>query len=115
MAGIIAIQAMKNPPCGRSSSPGRWPGNVRELRNVLERAMIISEGRSLMVVLPEAASSSAALPSSLEDVERQHIRDVLARTHWRIRGKGGAAKILGLEPTTLYSRMKKLGLSRPGR
>jgi DNA-binding NtrC family response regulator len=92
-----------------------WPGNVRELRNVLERAMIVSDGRSLAVELPETdpAAAEAGL-STLEDVERRHIRDVLERTRWRISGKGGAAEVLGLIPTTLHSRMKKLGITRPG-
>jgi PAS domain S-box-containing protein len=89
-----------------------WPGNVRELRNVIERAMIVSGGSSLSVELPE--SGSAPRPNAtLEEVERRHILAVLERTHWRIRGKGGAAEILGLLPTTLHSRMKKLGLVRP--
>jgi formate hydrogenlyase transcriptional activator len=92
-----------------------WPGNVRELRNVIERAMIVSEGRSLRIDLPQGSSSSASQPSTLEAVERQHILAVLAHTHWRISGKGGAAEVLALVPTTLHSRMKKLGISRPDR
>lgn len=92
-----------------------WPGNVRELRNVIERAMIVSDGRVLSISLPEAASTSADDLSSLEDVERRHILHVLERTHWRIRGQGGAAEILGLPPTTLQSRLTKLGISRPAR
>ncbi len=90
-----------------------WPGNVRELRNIIERAMIVSEGRSLSVVIPDAEGSLSSAASTLADVERRHICDVLERVHWRISGKGGAAEILGLAPTTLHSRMKKLGLARP--
>jgi transcriptional regulator with GAF, ATPase, and Fis domain len=52
--------------------------------------------------------------SKLDDVQREHIRGVLERVHWRIRGAGGAAERLGLRPTTLESRMSKLGLARPG-
>lgn len=89
-----------------------WPGNVRELRNVIERAMIVNEGPSLVIPLPEGQKGTAALPSTLEDVERAHILEVLERTNWRIRGKGGAAELLGLVPTTLHSRLKKLGISR---
>jgi transcriptional regulator of acetoin/glycerol metabolism len=90
-----------------------WPGNVRELRNVIERAMIVSEGCSLRIELPESGPSVSPSSATLEDVERQHILDVLERTRWKISGKGGAAEILGLVPTTLQSRLKKLGLSRP--
>lgn len=91
----------------------RWPGNIRELRNVIERAMIVSEGRSLSVDLPEPGQVRGARPLTLEEVECRHILDVLGLAGWRISGKGGAADILGLVPTTLHSRMKKLGISRP--
>ena len=90
-----------------------WPGNVRELRNLIERAMIVSDGRSLTIDLPAGGPGPTSVPVTLEEVERKHIREVLERVHWRISGKGGAAGILGLRPTTLHSRMKKLGVSRP--
>ena len=90
-----------------------WPGNVRELRNQIERAMIMCEGRSLKIELPAVDSNPQSLPLTMEEVERKHICDVLERVHWRIRGKQGAAEILGVIPTTLHSRMKKLGISRP--
>jgi transcriptional regulator with GAF, ATPase, and Fis domain len=90
-----------------------WPGNVRELRNQVERGMIVSDGHSLTIDLPGGAPGPASIPVTLEEVERKHIRDVLERVQWRISGKGGAAEILGLLPTTLHSRMKKLGISRP--
>jgi len=89
-----------------------WPGNVRELRNQIERAMIVSDGRSLTIDLPAGAPGPTSVPVTLEDVERKHILDVLDGVHWRISGEGGAAEILGLRPTTLHSRMKKLGISR---
>jgi transcriptional regulator with GAF, ATPase, and Fis domain len=89
-----------------------WPGNVRELHNLIERSMIVSDSRSLTVELPVAASGPAPPPVTLEEVERKHIRDVLESVHWRISGENGAAEILGLRPTTLHSRMKKLGISR---
>ena len=89
-----------------------WPGNVRELRNLIERAMIVSDGRSLTIDLPAGVQGSTSIPVTLEEVERKHIRDVLERVHWRISGKQGAAEILGLRPTTLHSRMKRLGISR---
>ena len=90
-----------------------WSGNVRELRNLVERAMIGCDGRSLAVELPAGARGPTQIPVTLEEVERKHICDVLERVHWRISGKQGAAEILGLRPTTLNSRMKKLGISRP--
>jgi formate hydrogenlyase transcriptional activator len=90
-----------------------WPGNVRELRNQIERAMIVCEGRSLKIELPAVDSNPQSLPLTMEEVERKHICDVLERVHWRIRGKQGAAEILGVIPTTLHSRMKKLGIFRP--
>ena len=92
-----------------------WPGNVRELRNLVERAMILSAGATLTVEVPAAAPSAAvALPMTIEDLERRHINAVLEKTGWRIRGANGAAQILGLKPTTLNSRMKKLGIRRGG-
>ena len=91
-----------------------WPGNIRELRNVIERAMIITSGAFLEVVMPKSGMlQKAAAGGTLADVEREHILAVLSGTRWRITGKGGAAELLGLERTTLYSKMKKLGISRP--
>ncbi len=90
-----------------------WPGNVRELRNVIERAMIVSSGKALVVQLPKLASSEAEDTPSLEDTERRHLVTVLGRTGWRVGGKGGAAEILGLNRSTLVSKMKKLGIRRP--
>jgi len=89
-----------------------WPGNVRELRNVIERAMILTRGSTLQIKLgnpalrPQAASTSG----TLEEAERDHILRVLERCGWRIRGANAAAEQLGVKPTTLESRIKKLGL-----
>jgi transcriptional regulator with GAF, ATPase, and Fis domain len=90
-----------------------WPGNVRELRNVVERAMISASGPRLTIPLPAGSAAAARRSSRLVDVEREHIRTVLQRTGWRVRGSGGAAGTLGLKPTTLETRMAKLGLRRP--
>jgi formate hydrogenlyase transcriptional activator len=92
-----------------------WPGNIRELRNLIERAMITCVPPTLRITLPLLPQESRApLPgTSLKDVERAHILDVLGRTGWRIRGAHGAAAILGVPPTTLEHRMKRLGISRP--
>jgi PAS domain S-box-containing protein len=115
-----------------------WPGNIRELENVLERAVILATGATLEVapdLLPASAKTrsieeqaqpaAAKAPSAvaqqapgqplscLEDVERDHIVAVLRHTNWVITGPRGAATILGLNPSTLRSRIKKLGISRP--
>jgi formate hydrogenlyase transcriptional activator len=92
----------------------RWPGNVRELRNVIERAMILATDSTLRVTLPEVRDEreSAATPGTLQDSERRHIAATLAQCGWRIRGESGAAARLGLKPSTLESRMRKLGISR---
>ena len=90
-----------------------WPGNIRELRNVVERAMIVTNSRRLSIPPPESPSP-VPQPSSpkLADVEREHILAVLKSSAWRIRGSGGAANRLGMKPTTLETRMAKLGLKR---
>jgi PAS domain S-box-containing protein len=109
-----------------------WPGNVRELENVIERAVILSRGIELKVapgILPETEAvapkiepssrplqeqqlSEVPSPQSIEQVERSHILEVLIRTNWRIEGTKGAAALLNLNPSTLRSRMKKLGVQR---
>jgi formate hydrogenlyase transcriptional activator len=90
-----------------------WPGNVRELRNIIEHAMIVSDGKSLNLRVPAIASTEPVTSQVLEDVERGHILSVLEKAGWRVTGPGGAAERLGLKRTTLQSRMKKLGIKRP--
>lgn len=101
-----------------------WPGNIRELRNVIERAMIVSQGPALRVELPtlpaavldgfaRVANGDASTDAlTLDEAQRKHIRAILQKTGWRVSGKNGAATILGLKPTTLESRMAKLGIFR---
>ena len=92
-----------------------WPGNIRELEHVIERAVILSEGSKLEPIdwLSSAHSKAGEGKTlTLEEMERQHIVDVLNHTNWRVSGEKGAAKILGLNPTTLEARMKKLGIER---
>ena len=89
-----------------------WPGNVRELRNIIERATILSSGPALHVELPAPLDQTVSTGMTLEAVERQHITAVLEEVRWRIRGEGGAAQRLGLNPSTLESRMQKLGIKR---
>jgi formate hydrogenlyase transcriptional activator len=90
-----------------------WPGNVRELQNVVERAMIVARGTRLSIPLPAVSASAEKCSAKLVDVQKAHIRSVLESAGWRIRGSGGAADRLGLRPTTLETRMAKLGLTRP--
>ncbi|NLW80345.1 MAG: sigma 54-interacting transcriptional regulator [Desulfovibrionales bacterium] len=87
-----------------------WPGNVRELRNVIEHSLIVSSGETLQ--LQRLASSHLTIERgrSLEDVERQYILSVLKSTRNRIKGPRGAAEVLQMKPSTLYSRMRKLGI-----
>jgi transcriptional regulator of acetoin/glycerol metabolism len=89
-----------------------WPGNARELRNVVEHAMIVSNGKTLQVGVPQKLPPEIPGNLRLEDAERRHILSVLQKSGWRISGKGGAAEILGLKRTTLQSKMKKLGIRR---
>ena len=96
-----------------------WPGNIRELRNVLERAIILSRGTTLTLDDQaterrqiSAADAGAGGVETLEDIERQHILRVLELCAWRVRGPRNAAQQLGLNASTLYSRMKKLGIRR---
>jgi len=94
-----------------------WPGNVRELENVIERALILSPGDTLLVDDRTFASPGKARAESgifrLEDVERAHILKVLGECGWRIAGRGNAAESLGMNRSTLRSRMEKLGIERP--
>jgi transcriptional regulator with GAF, ATPase, and Fis domain len=90
-----------------------WPGNVRELRNVIERSMILTKGTSLHVEIPQAAESAPRQSMGLEEFEKNHIIDILSTTGWKVRGKNGAAEILRLKPSTLESKMQKLGIKRP--
>ena len=89
-----------------------WPGNVRELRNVIERAVILANGRQLVVWPPRVERPLPQAAMTLWTLEGEHIRAVLERSNWRIRGAGGAAERLGLKPTTLESRMARLGIRR---
>ena len=99
-----------------------WPGNIRELGNVIERAMLLNSG-PVLEIEPEVLDNKVASPApvaslpntsmTLAEVESRHIRAVLDETGWRIDGPKGAAKILGLHPNTLRSRMGRLGIRRP--
>ncbi|MBT8077056.1 MAG: sigma 54-interacting transcriptional regulator [Gammaproteobacteria bacterium] len=100
-----------------------WPGNVRELESVVQRAIIYTHGRVVNLVEPLQTSQGLRTPEEsmvapgetvdLRKVEREHIRGVLQQSHWVIGGSTGAAARLGLPPSTLRSKMKKLGIERP--
>jgi len=97
-----------------------WPGNVRELENFLARAVVLSGGEVLDAPLDLVAGHGAtetsppqSPPQSLEDAERRHIQGVLATTSWAVEGPKGAAGILKMNPSTLRSLMKRLGIRRP--
>lgn len=94
-----------------------WPGNIRELHNVVERAVILARDHVLRLHEPldrEMAQSTPRMQtrSTLEEVERQHIVHTLKGVDWKVSGDGGAAEILGLNPSTLRARMRKLGIKR---
>jgi formate hydrogenlyase transcriptional activator len=93
-----------------------WPGNVRELQNFVERAVILSPGKMLHAPLESLSwfeELDSATPTTLDEAEYGHIRKTLKETGWVIGGPKGAAERLGLKRTTLVSKMRKLGLSRP--
>jgi len=106
-----------------------WPGNVRELQNVIERAAVVSQGSRLRLPeewqypltqenpasyalsqQPSESQDQGRTAATLEELEREHILRVLSDTQWKVEGLNGAATILGLQPNTLRSRMKKLGI-----
>jgi transcriptional regulator with GAF, ATPase, and Fis domain len=89
-----------------------WPGNIRQLRNVIERGVILSSGETLTVPDFTEPSGVVGTPTSLAEVEREHILKTLGEANWRVKGPYGAAKRLRLNPSTLYSRMAKLGIHR---
>jgi transcriptional regulator with GAF, ATPase, and Fis domain len=94
-----------------------WPGNIRELENLIERALILTSSTTLEYGswIPAARSISGngkAGLQKMDEVEKEHIINVLEKTNWKVSGEKGAAKILGLNATTLEARMKKLGVER---
>ena len=96
-----------------------WPGNIRELEHIIERSVILSEDDTLIIPTFEpyyppiqAEDESQTELLSLAEIERKHIINVLNHVKWRVRGEQGAAKVLGLKPSTLEFRMKKLGINR---
>jgi PAS domain S-box-containing protein len=97
-----------------------WPGNIRELQNVIERAMINSSDHTLKLdgwsLLPKDTTREIEFTDrTLHEVERDHIVQTLQRSDWIIEGRHGAARRLGLNPSTLRGRMRKYGIHRPGR
>jgi formate hydrogenlyase transcriptional activator len=93
-----------------------WPGNIRELQNAVERAVVLASGPVLHIddsMVRSNGSAEGSIVDTLENVERNHILRALGETKWVIHGKKGAASVLGINPSTLRSRMEKLGITRP--
>ncbi|MEJ2006210.1 MAG: sigma-54 dependent transcriptional regulator [Cyclobacteriaceae bacterium] len=101
-----------------------WPGNVRELQNIIERALIVSSGEKIdwEQMLPrnkqkrkpeESQTESILTNDQLEELEKENLLRALRKTKWKVSGKNGAAELLGIPPTTLASKIKAFGLSRP--
>ncbi|HKI49263.1 MAG TPA: sigma 54-interacting transcriptional regulator, partial [Desulfobacteria bacterium] len=92
-----------------------WPGNIRELEHIVERAAILSDGEFLRIPeLSPDADKGACFEKmrSLKEMERGYILEALGRCRWRVSGKGGAAQLLDLKPTTLYAKMRKLEIRK---
>lgn len=92
-----------------------WPGNIRELENIVERAVITSTNGNLYLDLPSPMADKESTGETLEEIERRHILKVIEEHGWKIDGLNGAASCLGLKPSTLRFRAKKLGIKRPAR
>jgi formate hydrogenlyase transcriptional activator len=93
-----------------------WPGNVRELQNIVERAVVLANGSIVQVdesMMRSGETMQESAVDTLENAERTHILRALNQTRWVVHGKKGAAEILGINPSTLRSRMEKLGIKRP--
>jgi len=93
-----------------------WPGNVRELQNIIERAAVLATGPIVQVdesMMRSGETEQESVVDTLENAERNHILRALNETHWIVHGKKGAADLLGINPSTLRSRMEKLGIKRP--
>jgi formate hydrogenlyase transcriptional activator len=100
----------------------QWPGNIRELQNFIERSVILSRDKTLNApmeelerpfpIRPRSASEFPSRIATLQDNEREHIIRALTQTRWLVGGPNGAAVLLGINRTTLLSRMQKLGISR---
>ncbi len=134
---LLGEQALRTGRAGARVTPAglerlagyAWPGNLRELSAVLERAALLARGDVLgpeVLEVPQGREGAVVSPAepgpgpvqrvaTLEEVQRRHIGWVLARCGGRIYGRGGAAELLGMKPSTLQSRMKKLGLTRLAR
>jgi DNA-binding NtrC family response regulator len=123
--GLLALLSQYSGKSFDRISPGvmeklkayQWPGNVRELKNIIERAVIVSPGGELSLSIPKIPDDSeCAVPMAqvrpFAQVERLYLIHALKQAGWRIEGTGGAADLLGLNPSTLRSRMRRLGIRK---
>ena len=108
-----------------------WPGNVRELKNVIERAVILSQGNVLRLdlSLPDGSARTGdpaekddstsgqtiLTEQELKELQKRNLLAALGQANWRVSGKDGAAELLGVRPTTLTDRIKSFGLRKPRR
>ncbi len=106
-----------------------WPGNVRELKNVIERAVILSQGNVLRLDLSLPRTSVVAdqispteepmqiilTEKDMKELQKKNLLNALGQTNWRVSGKDGAAELLGVRPTTLSDRIKSFGIRKPRR
>ena len=90
-----------------------WPGNVRELKHVVESALITLEKNKMHFDLPNTEDVATRKLKTFEEMERGYLLEVLKATDWKIKGRDGASSIVGLPPSTLRHRIKKLGLKKP--
>jgi len=102
-----------HPMTTKSFQEYSWPGTVRELRNAVERNLILNSGSVFCADVVQLQETSSPRTYKLEEVERDHVQQVLHATNWRVRGKSGAAELLGLKATSLEARLKELGIVRP--
>ena len=106
-----------------------WPGNVRELKNLIERAVILSTGKSLRLDLAMpgfqagapvedvvvTSSDEVMTEKEMREFQKANIRKALEQSSWKVSGAGGAAELLGVRPTTLADRIRTLKLKRPAK
>lgn len=90
-----------------------WPGNIRELDNIISQAVIISEEGTLQICVPDSPDRQNTERKTFKEMERAYIVETLEHAGWKIEGRMGAARQLGLKPSTLRNKMRRLKIIRP--